>query len=349
MPDKLQSHLPQGHPQLLPERTGVLIVNLGTPEGTDTGSIRRYLREFLSDRRVIELTPLLWQPILNLFILPFRPAKSAKAYTAIWDKQHNESPLKVITRAQGDALAIRFQARNIPVEWAMRYGAPSISEKMHKLADQGCNKIVVLALYPQYSATTSASVFDQCFRVLMTMRRQPAIRTVAPYHDHPLYIETLAQSVKRHIREQGWEPDVIVASFHGLPQEYFDAGDPYHCHCQKTGRLLREALGRDDNSFKVTFQSRFGPKEWLQPYTDKSLEALARQGVKNIMVVAPGFAADCVETLEELSIEAREIFIKAGGQRFSVVPCLNDHPDHITLLDSLIDANLDGWEIEKPQ
>lgn len=343
MPDKERLHLPENHPPLPSARTGVLIVNLGTPENLDTASIRQYLREFLSDRRVIELSPLLWQPILNLFILPFRSAKTKQAYSAIWDKEHNDSPLRVITRAQGKALATQFQDRGIPVEWAMRYGAPSITEKMHRLVDQGCDRIVVLALYPQYSATTSASVFDQCFRTLMAMRQQPNIRTIAPYHDHPLYIESLAQSVKRHITEQGWEPDVIMASFHGLPQAYCTAGDPYYDHCQKTGHLLCEALGRHEANFKITFQSRFGPKAWLQPYTDKSLEALARDGIKNVMVITPGFAADCVETLEELDIKARDIFLKAGGQRFSLIPCLNDHPDHIALLETLILANLDGW------
>nr|WP_210431349.1 ferrochelatase [Iodidimonas gelatinilytica] len=335
--------LPAGHPPVKIGRIGVLIVNLGTPQSTDYWSMRRYLKEFLSDQRVIELNPLVWKLILNLFILPFRPQKSARAYRAIWNRERDESPLLTLSRAQGEGLAKALDDDRLVVAWAMRYGQPSIGEKLTQLQDQGCDRIVTLALYPQYSATTTASVHDQLFRELMKRRWQPAIRTIPPYYDHPAYIAALAASVRRHIAEQGWQPDMLLASFHGIPKAYFDKGDPYHCHCQKTGRLLREALDLDETNFQVTFQSRFGPKEWLEPYTDERLKALPAKGMKKVLVVAPGFASDCVETLEELAIEGRDIFMASGGEHFSCVPCLNDHPDHIEMLETLVRNEISGW------
>lgn len=338
-------HRPQDHPPAPYGRIGLLLVNLGTPEAASTTAVRRYLREFLSDRRVIETSPLLWQPLLNLVILPFRAGRSAKAYAAIWDRERDESPLRRITRAQAAALAesLGGEAGEIHIDWAMRYGEPAIGERLQTMAEAGCDRIAVFALYPQYSATTTASVYDEAFRSLMRMRRQPALRTAPSYHDHPGYIAALANSVRRRIVDQGWEPEVILASFHGLPQRYFEAGDPYYCHCRKTGRLLREALGRDERSLRITFQSRFGPEDWLQPYTDKTLEALPGEGVKAVSVVMPGFAADCLETLEEIGIAGREQFLNAGGERYSVVPCLNDDSEHIALLRDIVLGELAGW------
>ena len=338
-------HLPGDHPPVRHGRIGLLLVNLGTPEAASTKAVRRYLREFLSDRRVIETNPLLWQPLLNLVILPFRAARSAKAYAAIWDNERNESPLRRITRTQCEALAESLSGNTDErlVDWAMRYGEPSIAQKLQAMAEAGCERIAVFALYPQYSATTTASVYDEAFRSLMRMRWQPAIRTLPAYHDHRGYIDALARSVLRQIDEQGWEPEVVLASFHGLPQRYFEAGDPYHCHCRKTGRLLREALGRDERSLRITFQSRFGPEDWLRPYTDKTLEALPGEGVEAVTVVTPGFAADCLETLEEIGIAGREQFLDAGGKRYSVVPCLNDSADHIAALRDIVEQALSGW------
>jgi ferrochelatase len=336
--------MPTDHPAIAHGRIGVLIVNLGTPDGTDYRSMRRYLKEFLSDHRVIELNPLAWKIILNLFILPFRPQKSGKAYAAIWNEARDESPLRTLTRAQGENLARALSHEDrIVVDWAMRYGQPSIAEKIDALKKKGCDRIAVMALYPQYSASTTASVYDQLFRHLMTLRWQPAVRTLAPYHDDGDYIKALVASVERKIAETGWEPDMLLASFHGIPKSYFEAGDPYHCHCQKTGRLLREALGYDENRFMVTFQSRFGPKEWLQPYTDQTLEALPGMGKKKVMVISPGFASDCVETLEEIGLEGKKLFLDAGGEAFARIDCLNDHPDHIALLAKLLDKELKGW------
>lgn len=340
-----QPSLPADHPPVTFGRVGVMIVNLGTPEGTSYGPMRRYLKQFLSDRRVIEANPVLWKIILNLFILSTRPQKSGKAYESVWNTELDEGPLRTFTRAKADkltgALAPRFP--QLIIDWAMRYGKPSIEERITALVEQGCDKVLVFALYPQYSATTTATVYDEAFRALMKLRRQPALRTVPAYYDHPLYIDALARSVKAQIAREGWEPEVVLASFHGIPQSYFEQGDPYHCHCQKTGRLLRQALGWGEDKLRVTFQSRFGPQEWLQPYTDETLTDLAREGVRDIMVLTPGFAADCLETLEEIAIEGREQFEQAGGQRYAVVPCLNDGEDQIALLSDIIARELSGW------
>jgi len=338
-------HRPQDHPPAPHGRVGLLLVNLGTPEAASTNSVRRYLRQFLSDRRVIETPPLLWQPLLNLVILPFRAGRSAKAYDAIWDRERDESPLRRITRMQAEALAgsLSGHAEGLLVDWAMRYGEPAIGDRLQAMVEAGCERIAVFALYPQYSATTTASVYDEAFRSLMRMRWQPAIRTLPGYHDHPGYIDALARSVQSQIDDQGWDPEVILASFHGLPQRYFEAGDPYYCLCQKTGRLLRDALGRDERGLRITFQSRFGPEDWLRPYTDKTLEALPGEGIEAVSVVTPGFAADCLETLEEIGIAGREQFLDAGGKRYSVVPCLNDSADQVALLRDIVLQELSGW------
>ena len=338
-------YLPPDHPTVRLGRVGVLLVNLGTPDGTDVRSIRRYLREFLSDRRVVELHPLIWQPILNAFVLTFRPKKSAEAYRAIWLEKENESPLRKYTRGQAQALqaVLVGHGERLMVDWAMRYGTPSIAERLAHLQDAGCDRILVFALYPQYSAATNATVHDKVFETMKGMRWQPAIRTAPPYYDDPAYIEALAVSIETHVAGLDWQPEVIVASFHGLPKVNLEKGDPYHCHCAKTARLLRERLGLDEGRFRLTFQSRFGRQEWLQPYTDKTIESLARDGVTSIAVVTPGFVADCVETLEEIAIQGRELFLENGGERFTMVPCLNDSETGVGLLAKLVERELQGW------
>jgi len=338
-------HRPPNHPAVAHGRIGVLLVNLGTPDGIDAGSVRRYLREFLSDRRVIEANPLLWKLVLNLAILPVRARRSGAAYAKVWDRERDESPLRTITRTQADRLGTVLRARHegLVLDWAMRYGRPAIGERLQALVDAGCDRIVVFALYPQYSATTTATVHDEAFRALMRLRWQPALRTIPPYHDDAGYIDALADSVRAQTAAQGWEPEVLLASFHGLPQRYFEAGDPYYCHCRKTGRLLGEALGMGENRLRVTFQSRFGPQEWLQPYTDETLAALPGEGVRSVSVITPGFAADCLETLEEIAMGGKEQFLEAGGEHFSVVPCLNDSERHIGLLADLLERELAGW------
>ncbi|MEP3279341.1 MAG: ferrochelatase [Stappiaceae bacterium] len=323
---------------------GVLLINLGTPDGTDYWSMRRYLAEFLSDRRVIEWSRFFWYPILYGIVLMRRPKKSGEAYKSIWNEEKNESPLRTITRSQSEKLS-QMMAGNesVVVEWAMRYGNPSIAEKLEKLKEQGCDRILVFPLYPQYAASTTATVNDKVFEALAKMRWQPAIRTVPPYHDDPVYIEALAQSIRDKLAELPFEPETVLASFHGIPQSYFDKGDPYHCHCQKTTRLVREALGWEKDRFQITFQSRFGPEEWLQPYTDKTVEALAKKGMKNIAVINPGFVADCLETLEEIAGEAGEIFEENGGSNFAHIPCLNDSEHGMNVLDTVVRRELMGW------
>jgi len=330
------------HPSVAFGKTGLLLVNLGTPDTPNAKGLRPYLKQFLSDRRVIEASPLIWQPILRGIILNTRPRKSAEAYEKIWRQESNESPLRYYTRVQAEALQARL-GDDVVVDWAMRYGQPSIDARLQAMKEQGCERISVMALYPQYSATTSASVYDEVFRILLKMRWQPALRTAAPWHDEAGYIDALAKSVTDHLATLDWQPDVIVASFHGLPQAYFDKGDPYHCHCAKTARLLREKLGLDEDQFKLTFQSRFGPTQWLQPYTDKTVTAMAENGTKKVAVVTPGFISDCVETLEEIGIVLRDDFMDAGGSHFTTVPCLNDTDDSLDVLQSLAERNLQGW------
>lgn len=336
------AHGPDGHPPVAQGRTGVLLVNLGTPDGTDYRSMRRYLSEFLSDRRVIELNPLVWQPILQGPILAFRPSKSGAAYRKVW--MEDGSPLLVYTRRQAQRLAERIGSERLLVDFAMTYGNPSIATKIERLTREGCTRIAVLALYPQYSATTTASVYDRTFEALSKLRWQPAVRTAAPFHDHPAYIGALAASIREHIAGLDYAPDRVLMSYHGIPKSYFDKGDPYHCHCHKTTRLVGEALGWDQGFAMTTFQSRFGPQEWLQPYTDKTLEALPGEGVKKVAVVSPAFISDCLETLEEIAMEGRDQFIEAGGTHFSVVPCLNDSDWAISLLEALVRQELAGWD-----
>ncbi len=327
------------HPEVKFGKTGVIIINLGTPDSTNWWDIRKYLKEFLSDRRVIEVNPLLWKVILNLFILNLRPSKTSKAYKEIWMKKENMSPLRYFTIMQTKKLAEKITQDSIIVEYAMRYGNPSIMEKMNGLQKSGCENIIILPMYPQYAAATTATVCDEVYRCLMKMRWQPSLQIIPHYESEPLYIDALKNSLEKKISEINWHPDLIVASYHGIPKKYFDKGDPYHCYCQKTTRLLNERT-ENDIEIKTTFQSRFGPQEWLQPYTDKTLEKLPREGKKNILLICPGFSSDCVETLEEIAIQGKETFLKNGGKNFDVVPCLNDSNDHIELLLYLINKYL---------
>lgn len=332
------------HPPVRFGKVGVLLVNLGTPDGTDKVSMRRYLKQFLMDRRVIEWSPFFWYPILFGIVLNTRPAKVGKAYETIWNKELNESYLRTYTRNQAEIMAKSFaDLPNVRVDWAMRYGQPSIKSKMDELQKDGCEKILVFPLYPQYAAATTATVNDEAFKALLKMRWQPALRTVAPYHDDPVYIEALANSITSHLATLDWEPEVVLTSFHGIPQSYFDKGDPYYCQCQKTARLVREKLGWSKEKLQVTFQSRFGPEEWLQPYTDKTVEKLGKEGVKRIAVINPGFVSDCLETLEEIAVEAAETFHHAGGEKFTHIPCLNDSEGGMTVLEHVVRRELMGW------
>ena len=322
------------HPEIAFGKTGVLLVNLGTPNSTKWWDVRKYLKEFLSDRRVIEVNPIIWKIILNLFILTLRPSKSAHAYKKIWFKKTNESPLLYYTRSQSDKLSKKVENEKIIIDFAMRYGNPSIRSKLNSLKNKGCESIVILPLYPQYAAATTATVCDEVYRSLMRMRWQPSIQIIPHYESDPLYIDALVKSIKNKIATINWKPDLIITSYHGIPKSYFDKGDPYQCYCQKTTRLIKEKYS--DIEIQTTFQSRFGPKEWLKPYTDKALESLPKQGKKNILVICPGFASDCVETLEEINIQGKESFLKNGGKNFDLVPCLNDNSDHIQLFEKLV-------------
>ncbi len=322
------------HPDIKFGKTGVLLVNLGTPDSTSWLDIRKYLKEFLSDRRVIEVNPIIWQIILNLFILNFRPSKTAKAYKEIWMKKENMSPLRYFTLMQTKKLSEKIKNKEIIIDFAMRYGNPSIKSKMNILHQEGCENIIVLPLYPQYAAATTATVCDEVYRILMKMRWQPSLQIIPHYESEPLYIDALVNSLNKKISEISWTPDLIMASYHGIPKKYFENGDPYHCYCQKTSRLLSEKFNKIP--IVTTFQSRFGPKEWLQPYTDKTLENLPKEGKKNILVICPGFSSDCVETLEEILIQGKKSFIDKGGKNFDLVPCLNDNDDHIVLLQHLV-------------
>ena len=324
----------QDHPEIKFGKTGVLLVNLGTPDSTGWWDIRKYLKEFLSDRRVIEVNPILWQIILNLFILTLRPSKTAHAYKKIWRKESNESPLLYYTRNQAQKLKNKIDIEKIIVDFAMRYGNPSIKLKLHELKSQGCENVVILPLYPQYAAATTATVCDEVYRTLMGMRWQPSLQVIPHYESEPFYISALVKSIEKKVQSIVWKPDLIISSYHGIPKKYFDKGDPYHCYCQKTTRLMKEQYNLID--IETTFQSRFGPQEWLTPYTDKTLEALPSKGIKNLLVICPGFASDCVETLEEINIQGRESFLKSGGENFDLIPCLNDNSDHINLFEKLV-------------
>jgi ferrochelatase len=325
-------------------KVGVLLVNLGTPDGTDRRSMWRYLREFLSDPRVIELPRLVWYPILYGIVLTTRPAKSGANYARIWNRDRNESPLRTITRAQGEKLAEAFAGQaDIVVDWAMRYGNPSIASVVGRMTAAGCDRILAFPLYPQYSATTTATANDKLFRALASMRRAPAVRTVPPYYDEPVYIDALARSIEAHLATLDFEPEVVLASFHGIPKPYSDKGDPYHDHCRETTRLLRERLGWPEKRLMLTFQSRFGAQEWLRPYTDETVKKLAKDGVRAIAVVNPGFSADCIETLDEIDREVRDEFLHAGGTHFAHIPCLNDSPHGMAVIEAMARRELAGW------
>jgi len=329
--------LPVGHPPVIPPRVGVLLVNLGTPDAPDAPSVRRYLAEFLSDRRVVELPPLLWQPILRGIVLTTRPKKSAAAYRQVWTD--NGSPLAANTRAQALALKDAF-GPGVTVDWAMRYGNPSIEDRLAAMRAAGCDRILLAPLYPQYCAATTATANDKAFQVLQSMRWQPAIRTLPPYYDAPEHIDALAASVKASLAALDFAPDALVTSFHGMPSRTLSLGDPYHCQCQKTARMLADALGRE---VTVTFQSRFGKAKWLEPATEATLAAMPANGIRKVAIVAPGFSADCIETLEELAIRGRETFERAGGTHFAYLPCLNESTIGIEMLRALLARELEGW------
>ncbi len=339
------AHAPAAHPAVATGRVGVLLVNLGTPDATDYWSMRRYLKEFLSDRRVIEVPRAIWWPILNGIILTTRPGRKGRDYASIWNTERDEGPLKTITRSQAELLAARLAplSDRLVVDWAMRYGNPSIASRLEALTEAGCERILVVPLYPQYAAATTATVADKAFDALKAMRWQPAVRIAPPWHDEPVYVEALAASLKADLAALDWEPEVIVASFHGIPKSYFDKGDPYYCHCAKTMRLLREATGLDETRLRMTFQSRFGKAEWLKPYTDATIAELARSGVKRLAVITPGFAADCLETIEEIGVENAEIFHANGGEKFHRVACLNDAPGGIDVIETVVRRELGGW------
>jgi ferrochelatase len=328
--------IPPNHPSIPVPRIGVLLVNLGTPDEASPKAVKRYLAEFLSDRRVVEIPPLAWQPILRGIILTTRPKKSAHAYQQVWTDAG--SPLAAVTRAQAEALKDAWPG--VTVDWAMRYGSPAIGDQLEAMKAVGCERILIAPLYPQYCAATTATANDKAFEALAAMRWQPAIRTLPPYHDDPAYIDALAQSVRASLAALDFEPEALMASFHGMPARTLELGDPYHCHCQKTARLLGEALGRE---LIVSFQSRFGRAKWLEPATDTTLAALPGQGIKRIAIVAPGFSADCLETLEELAIRGRDTFLTAGGDRFAYLSCLNDSAPGLTMLREILSRELAGW------
>ncbi len=326
------------HPEIKYGKTGVLIINLGTPDSTNWLDVRKYLKEFLSDRRVIEVNPVIWQVILNLFILNFRPSKSARAYKEIWMKEENMSPLLYYTKKQAEKLSKSFTNENLIIDFAMRYGNPSIKSKIKKLNEEGCENLIILPLYPQYAAATTATVCDEVYRTLMNIRWQPSLKIIPHYESDPLYVDALVNSINLKVKNINWEPDLILASYHGIPKKYFDKGDPYHCYCHKTTRLVSEKFKSIE--IKTTFQSRFGPQEWLKPYTDKTLENLPKEGKKNVLAICPGFSSDCVETLEEILIQGKKSFMDSGGENFDMIPCLNDSEDHINLLKNLIQKNI---------
>ncbi len=340
-------HAPADHPAVKPARIGILLANLGTPDGTDYWSMRRYLNEFLSDKRVVDYSAWLWQPLLQLIILTKRPFSSGAAYKSIWNEEADESPLLTITKDQTAAIKAKMVEQygdDVRVDFCMRYGNPSTKSKVREMVEAGCQKILFFPLYPHYAGATSATANDQFFRALMEEKWQPITRTVEPYYADTAYIDALAQSIERAYAAAETKPEKLICSYHGVPERYLREGDPYHCQCQKTTRLLKERLGWDDTQIVTTFQSRFGPEEWLKPYTVQEVARLAEEeGVKNIAVCAPAFSADCIETLEEINEEIKESFEEAGGEQFTYIPCLNDDPAHIDALCGVIDCNLSGW------
>jgi len=326
-------------------RIGVLLVNLGTPDSTDYWAVRRYLKEFLSDRRVIEENPLKWWLVLNLIILTVRPGRKGRDYDKIWNRERNESPLKTITRSQSDKLDEMLDKvdKRIRVDWAMRYGNPSIASRLDALVAQNCERILVVPLYPQYAAPTTATVCDEVFRSLRRMRFQPTIRIAAPYFAETAYIDALAASLNSALAKLSFKPEVIIASYHGMPEDYVAKGDPYLQQCTETTVLLRKKLKLDDERLIMTFQSRFGTAEWIKPYTDATVKSLGERGVKSVAVITPGFSADCLETLEEIAMENGEIFRHAGGQNFAAIPCLNDTPGGMAVIRDIAMRELKGW------
>jgi ferrochelatase len=324
-------------------RIGVLLVNLGTPDATDYWSMRRYLKEFLSDPRVIETNRLVWWFVLNFIVLSTRPQKRGRDYDKIWNREKNEGPLKTITRAQAEKLGAALGDQRLVVDWAMRYGNPSIPSRLEALMALGCDRILVVPLYPQYAAATTATVADKVFEALSRMRRQPTVRFAPPYYNEPVYIDAVADSVAAASAKSSWKPDVILASFHGVPKDCVEKGDPYAEQCAESVRLLRARLVLDEQKLRLAFQSRFGRAEWLRPYTDETVRELAQSGVKNLMVVTPGFSADCLETLEEIAVENAEIFRHAGGENFLAVPCLNDSDGGMRVIRTIVQRELRGW------
>jgi ferrochelatase len=324
---------------------GVLLVNLGTPDAATPAAVRRYLKEFLSDRRVIEKDTLFWKFLLNGLILPIRSRRKARDYRKIWNRDKDESPFKTITRSQAERLGSILEplGKHVIVDWAMRYANPSIQSRLEVLTTWGCDRILIMPLYPQYSAATTATVCDEVFRFLLRKRRQPAIRILPAYFDDPYYIEVLASSLKAELRALPFTPDVIIASFHGMPRDYVRKGDPYEAQCVRTTELLRRQLGFDDNKLMLTFQSRFGRAQWLEPYTINTVKALAKKGVKNIVVITPGFSADCLETLEEIAEENAHVFKRNGGENFAAIPCLNDSEAGMLMIWQLAMRELKGW------
>ena len=340
------AHRPAGHPPVRSGRLGVLLMNLGTPEATTYWPMRRYLKEFLSDRRVIETSRLVWWPLLNGIILSTRPSRKGRDYATIWNNELDEGPLKTITRSQAEQLAASLRETagdRIVVDWSMRYGFPRTKDRIEALLAEGCDRILLVPLYPQYCAATSATACDEAFRALMDMRWQPAVRVAPPYHDDPVYIDAIVSSMRQELAKLTFEPEVILVSFHGIPEEYLKKGDPYYCHCHKTWRLMREAFGWPEERFRMSFQSRFGPDEWLKPYTDETVKELAASGVKRMAIVAPGFSADCLETLEELNGENRHYFEGGGGEHFAYLPCLNDSPEGMRVIRTVVERELQGW------
>ncbi len=345
-PTSQQRSAGANHPQIGLGKVGIIIANLGTPDATDYLSMRRYLNEFLSDRRVIDYPRWKWQPLLQLIILTRRPFSSGKAYKSIWNTEKNESPLLTITRDQCGALRYSLAeifGKQVEVDFCMRYGNPSTEKVIKNMRDKGCDRILFFPLYPQYAAATTASANDQAFRILMTLNWQPSMRTVPAYYDHPKYIEALAQSVEAAYSSMASRPDILLTSYHGMPERYLDQGDPYHCHCLKTTRLLRERLGWSEADITVGFQSKFGPEEWLKPYTVEEVAGLAKDGKKHLAIIAPAFSADCVETLEEINEEIKESFLSAGGEQFSYIPCLNTDAAHIEMMVDIIRTESSGW------
>jgi ferrochelatase len=318
-------------------------MNLGTPDATDYRSMRRYLKEFLSDRRVIEEPRVKWWLILNLIILTVRPGRKGKDYAKIWNRELDEGPLKSITREKAEKLAAALADARIVVDWAMRYGNPSVAERLARLQAEGCDRVLLVPLYPQYAAATTATACDQAFRALMALRWQPAVRVAPPYFDEPAYVDAVAASVREHLDKLEFEPDVLLMSFHGMPEKYAELGDPYPHHCRETARLVRERLRWSEARWHMTFQSRFGNDPWLQPYTIDTVARLAKSGVRSMGIVAPGFSADCLETLEELNMENRQVFLQNGGERFAYIPCLNASPLGMGVIERVVRRELAGW------